>query len=182
MKRIAQLMLEASFLKHVPRTGYQYLGNGKESVAEHVYNTTFIALIFSKLRPDVDALKLISMCLVHDLPETRIGDLNYVQKHYVRADEGKALADTLEDIPFGADLEALLAEFNAGETPEARLANDADQLSLIIDLKSLKDIGYQTPDSWLPTVRGRLKTGLGKQIADALLAEHRDDWWRKIFY
>ncbi len=182
MKRIAELMLEACFLKHVPRTGYQYLGNGKESVAEHVYSTTFIAFIFSQLLPDVDASRLITMCLVHDLPETRIGDLNYVQKQYVQADEAKALADTLQDIPFGPRIEALLEEFNAGETLEAQLAHDADQLSLIVDLKSLKDIGYQTPDSWLPNVEKRLKTDIGKQLAGTLLAEHRDDWWRKIFY
>lgn len=181
MKRIAELMLEACFLKHVPRTGYQYLGNGRESVAEHVYSTTFIAFILSQMVPDVDAARLITMCLVHDLPETRIGDLNYVQKQYVQADEAKALADTLEDIPFGAKIEALLEEFNAGQTLEAKLAYDADQLSLIVDLKSLKDVGYQTPDSWLPNVEQRLKTDIAKTLAKTLLTEHRDGWWRKIF-
>ena len=122
MKRIAELILEACFLKHVQRTGYQYLGNGKESVAEHVYSTTFIAFILAQLSPEVDACRLITMCLVHDLPEARIGDLNYVQKQYVNADETGALKDALQDIAFGPQIEALLAEFNAGETPEARLA------------------------------------------------------------
>ena len=181
MKRIAELMLEACFLKHVPRTGYQYLGNGRESVAEHVYSTTFIAFVLSQLVPDVDAARLMTMCLVHDLPEARIGDLNYVQKQYVKANEAKALEDTLKDIPFGAEIEALLDEFNAGKTLEAKLAYDADQLSLIVDLKSLKDVGYQTPDSWLPHVEKRLKTDIAKTLARTLLSEHRDGWWRKIF-
>ena len=91
MKRIVELIMEAGFLKHLPRSGYQFLGAGRESVAEHVYTTTFIAFVLSFLDTQVDARRLISMCLVHDLPEARTGDLNYVQKHYVQANETEAL-------------------------------------------------------------------------------------------
>jgi len=53
---------------------------------------------------DVDALKLISMCLVHDLPEARIGDLNSVHKAYVEPDEPRAVADMVRALPFaGSD-------------------------------------------------------------------------------
>ncbi len=38
------------------------------------------------------------MCLFHDLPEARIGDLNYVNKKYVQANEEKAIADATEAI------------------------------------------------------------------------------------
>lgn len=181
MKRIAELMMEACFLKNVPRSGYQFLGAGRESVAEHVYSATFIAFILSHLEPRADAQRLVTMSLVHDLPEARTGDLNYVQKHYLQKNESLALADTLRDLPFGPHLDALIAEFNAGVTLEAQLAHDADQLALIIDLKSLKDIGYQTPQTWLPHVEKRLKTTIGRNLANAVLSEEWDGWWRKIF-
>jgi putative hydrolase of HD superfamily len=181
MKRIAELILEAGFLKHLPRSGYHFLGAGRESVAEHVYTTTFIAFVLSLLEPGVNAHRLITMCLVHDLPETRLGDLNYVQKQYLQGDEPKAIADALQDLAFGDDIKALIEEFNAGRTAEAQLARDADQLALFIDLKSLRDIGYRTPESWLPQVQGRLKTPLARQLAEALLAEPRDGWWQKLF-
>ena len=181
MKRIAELIMEAGFLKHLPRSGYQFLGAGRESVAEHVYTATFIALVFSFLDKQVDAHRLVSMCLVHDLPETRIGDLNYVQKRYVRADEHAALADALTDIPFGPSIAELINEFNAGKTIEAQLARDADQLALIIDLKSLRDIGLRPPDDWLPHVENRLQTNLAKRLAKAVLDAGKDDWWRKLF-
>ncbi len=174
-------MMEACFLKHIPRSGYQFLGAGRESVAEHVYSTTFIAFILSLLEPQVDSQRLITMCLVHDLPETRTGDLNYVQKHYLEKDEARALADTLQDLPFGHHIDALITEFNTNVTLEAQLAHDADQLALIIDLKSLKDVGYQTPQTWLPHVEKRLKTKVGQQLAKAVLTEEWDGWWRKIF-
>ncbi len=181
MKRIAELILEAGFLKHLPRSGYQFLGTGRESVAEHVYTTTFIAFVLSRLAPQANAQRLITMCLVHDLPEARLGDLNYVQKQYVTGNEPKALADALEEIPFGPDITELINEFNAGTTLEARLAHDADQLALIVDLKSLHDIGFQPPQTWLPHVEKRLKTELAKQLANAVLSETRDGWWRKLF-
>jgi putative hydrolase of HD superfamily len=75
----------------------------------------------------------------------------------------------------------IITEYNAGQTLESQLAHDADQLALIIDLKSLKDVGHQTPQTWLPHVRKRLKTPLGQQLADALLNEDWDGWWRKLF-
>lgn len=182
MKSIANLLFEACFLKQLPRSGYAYLGTGKESVAEHVYSTTFIAFVMAQLEPKVDAHRLVSMCLVHDLPEARLGDLNYVQKHYLNKVDAEALKDAVQEVPFGSRIESLTAEFEACETLESRLAHDADQLALLIDLKSLKDIGYQSPDTWLPHVEKRLKTTLGRQLGNALLATDRDSWWRKLFY
>ena len=177
MKRIADLLFEARMLRHIPRSGFQFLGAGHESVAEHVYSTTFIAYTMAQLHPEIDRLKLISMCLVHDLPEARTGDLNSVQKAYVRSDEPKAAADALRGVAFADELRALLEEYVSGTSPEARLARDADQISLILELKDLKDIGYRPPDDWLPHVLGRLQTETGKALAQAVLDTRRDAWW-----
>lgn len=177
MKNIVNLLFEANILKEVPRSGYQYLGAGKESVAEHTFTTVMIAFVMSKIEKDVDALKLISMCLVHDLPEARIGDLNTVHKQYVTARESLAVRDTIKNLPFGGSLADLIHEFNARRSREAQLAYDADQLALILDLKSLVDIGYQPPHKWLPHALGRLKTETGKNIGQCIMETHRDDWW-----
>jgi putative hydrolase of HD superfamily len=112
MKHIADLLFEAKMLKEIPRSGYHFLGAGNESIAEHTFNTTFIAYVMSQLDSGIDALKLITMCLLHDLPEARIGDLNTVQKTYVTADEAKALKDTTRHIPFGSSITGLLKEFS----------------------------------------------------------------------
>jgi len=176
-QRIADLLFEALMLNRIPRSGYSFLGAGQESVAEHSFSTTFIALVLSKLEPDVDAARLMSMCLVHDLPETRIGDLNYVQKQYVQADEAGAAAHAVAGLPFGSEFEALIAEFNAGETREARLARDADQLSLLLQLKALLDIGYRPPAKWIPHVKNRIHTAAGQNIMAAILERDRDSWW-----
>lgn len=177
MLRVVDLLFEALMLGRIPRSGYSFLGAGRESVAEHTFSTAFIAFVLSKLEPEVDSARLMAMCLVHDLPEARIGDLNYVQKQYVAADESRAVAHAVAGLPFGRDIEALIAEFNAAETREARLARDADQLSLALQLKALQDIGHTSPAKWIPHVRERLKTATGRKVMASILDRDRDSWW-----
>ena len=177
MKNVANLLFEAKMLKEIPRSGFHFLGSGKESVAEHTFSTTFIAYVLAQLQPDIDALKLISMCLLHDLPEARIGDLNTVQKTYVTADEAKAVRDTTADLPFGSNMTDLMAEYNQNASMEAKLAHDADQIALILELKYLSDIGYAPPDTWLPHVIERIQTKIAKKLTNSIMDTHRDDWW-----
>ncbi|MFC1516228.1 HD family hydrolase [Thermodesulfobacteriota bacterium] len=181
MEKIANLLFEAKMLKKIPRSGFHFLGAGKESVAEHSFSITFIAYVMSQMEPDIDSLKLITMCLVHDLPEAKTGDLNYVQKEYVTADESKAIKETTEDLAFGSSIADLIEEFNEGRTIEAKLARDADHLALILDLKALSDIGYHPPKKWLPPVLKRLETTPGKALAECIMKTEWDSWWIKKF-
>ncbi len=181
MKNIADLLFEAMFLKHLKRTGYQYLGAGHESVAEHSFLTAFIAFVMSQMEPETDGGRLVCMCLLHDLPETRTGDLNNVQKRYVDSREDQAIADQVRGLPFGPSIQSLIEEFNECKTREARLARDADQLSFILDLKALSDTGYAGPGKWLPYVLGRLTTQTGKTIAEKIMNTEWDSWWLKNY-
>ncbi len=177
MEKVADFLFEAGMLKRIPRSGYQFLGGGKESVAEHSFMITTIAFVFSRMEPSVDAGKLLAMCLVHDIPEARIGDLNYVQKRYCHADEALAVDHQARGLPFGGEYKALVDEFNACETREARLAKDADQLSFVLDLRALVDTGHKGADKWLAAVLERLETDIGRRLADAILSRAWDDWW-----
>ncbi len=178
MKNIANMLFEAKMLKEIPRSGYHFLGIGKESVAEHCFSATFIAFVMSQILPEIDALKLIGMCLIHDLPEAKIGDLNSVNKRYLKADETKALEDTVEGLSFGQNLTDLFDEFIEGRSIEAKLAHDADQLALILELKDLMDMGFKPPETWIQNVISRIETETGRKIAQAVMDTRRDDWWR----
>lgn len=177
MNTIANLLFQARMLKETPRSGFHYLGAGKESVAEHTFCTTFIAFIMSQLCPEVDSARLVNMCLLHDLTETHTGDLNSVHKQYVSADNEKAQADTVAGLPFGDALDDLIREFEANRTLEAKLAHDADQLALVLDLKALADIGFRPPEKWLPPVIRRLQTDIGRSLAEDILKTSWDAWW-----
>jgi len=176
---IADLLHEACFLKRLPRSGYAFLGKGQESVAEHCFSVAFIAFVMAQLNPGADALRLISMALVHDLPEARTGDLNYFQRLYTADDKNAAVADMVRNLPFGTCLAGLIEEFNAQHTVESRLAHDADQLALILDLKPIDESGYHPVRQWLSTACERLKTQTGKTLAKSILDGDSSRWWQK---
>jgi putative hydrolase of HD superfamily len=177
MKAIANFLFEAGMLKRTPRTGFQFLGSGSESVAEHIFRTACIGFALAKLTEDIDLNRVVQMCLFHDLPEARTGDLNYVNKKYVRADEEKAVEDLAGTVPFGAELGELIAEFRSGTTQEARVARDADQLEMILALKEYKDLGNRYAEEWLAFSLRRLETDAAKNLAEVILQTDSSLWW-----
>jgi len=177
MKRIANFLFEAGMLKRTPRTGFQFLGSGAESVAEHIFRTVYIGFVLGHLASDVDKDKLLKMCLFHDLPESRTGDLNYVNKKYVKADEIKAVNDLADTLPFGDEIRELIFEFMEGESPEAKLAYDADQLEMIVALKEYKDLGNTYAEEWLDFALKRLKTDIARELAVIILETDSSLWW-----
>jgi putative hydrolase of HD superfamily len=177
MKNIANFLFEAGMLKRTPRSGFQFLGSGAESVAEHIFRTTYVGYALGKMENNIDVDKLIKMCLFHDLPEARTGDLNYVNKKYVSADEQKAVRDLTETLPFGEELRELITEYEEGTTAEALLAKDADQLEMILALKEYKDIGNKYADEWLVFSLKRLRTETAKSLAKVILETDSSLWW-----
>jgi putative hydrolase of HD superfamily len=177
MEEIANFLFEVGMLNKTPRTGFRFLGSGKESVAEHILRTLFIGYSLCKLDPAADELKVLRMCLVHDLPEARTGDQNYMYKKYVTVDEEKAVRELTENLSFGAEIKSVIGEFNEKKTREALLAHDADQLALILQLKEYGDLGNQYSQEWLNFAVRRLCTDQGRKLADTILQTDWTQWW-----
>jgi len=179
MQDIVNFLFEVGMLQKTPRSGYQFFGSGDESVAEHILRTIFVGYAMSRLEKDADELKIIKMCLFHDLPEARTGDMNYVNKKYVTVDEGKAVHELTKSLSFGGDIHDILKEFNEKKTKESLLAHDADQLSLILQLKEHGDLGNKYSGEWISFAVKRLCTDMGKRMAEIILQTDSTDWWFK---
>lgn len=177
MKRTVEFLFEAGMLKKTPRTGFQFLGSGAESVADHSFRTTILGYVLATMENGADIDKTVRMCLFHDLPEARTGDHNYVNKKYVAVNEEKAILDQTRDLPFGKDIVDLTHEFNAANTLEARIAKDADQLDLILELKVQLDSGNPNAKEWLKYALKRLCTDSGKAMGREIMDSKSDAWW-----
>lgn len=178
MKRIADFFFEAGILKRTPRSGWSFLpGAGGESVAEHSFRTTLIAWSLARMSPGISPDRVVELALCHDLAEARSSDLNYVHQKYVRVDEARAAADQARGLPFEKELLSLDAEYREAESPEARLAHDADQLEMILSLKEALDGGASGAKDWIPFALRRLRTSLAREIAESILEGRADDWW-----
>ena len=106
-----------------------------ESVAEHSWRISLMALFLKDEFPGADMDKVIKMCLIHDLGECFTGDIPCFAK--TAADEQKedsALLDWVASLPapYCHDLAALYAEMGALETQEARIYKSLDKLEAVI--------------------------------------------------
>ncbi|MFC1883883.1 HD domain-containing protein [Thermodesulfobacteriota bacterium] len=176
-KRTVEFLFEVGMLKKTPRTGYQFLGSGGESVADHTFRTAVIGYVLASQEPDAERDKVVLMCLFHDFPEARTGDHNYMNKKYVEVSEDKALKDMVKGLFFGDEIKSIINEFNSCDTLEARLAKDADQIDLILELKEQLDLGNLNAKDWISFAVKRITTEAGKKIVHEILEIHSSDWW-----
>ncbi len=179
MKSIANFLFEAGMLQKTPRSGFQFLGSGSESVAEHVLRTIFIGYTLCKLDPEVDEARVLKLCLIHDLPEARTGDMNYVNKKYVEVNEKKAVDELAKTLSFGEEIRSAINEFNEKKTRESLVAHDADQLALILQLKEYSDLGNKYSQEWIGFAVKRLCTDTAKKLADVITETDSSEWWFK---
>ncbi|HEY4505385.1 MAG TPA: HD domain-containing protein [Candidatus Paceibacterota bacterium] len=176
-KAIANFFFEVGMLAKTPRSGFHFLGTGEQSVAEHVNRHVFIGYALAQMDGTVDMLKVLKMCLFHDISETRISDLNHIHQKYVKRREHSAVKDISDSVPFGKDMFNTLHEYEERKSREARLVKDADTLEWILALKEQYDTGNTRALEWIKVGMDKLKTAPGKEMATAILDTNSNDWW-----
>lgn len=165
-------------LAETPRSGFAFLGSGKQSVAEHSYRTALISYALAEFSKEkIDRAKILMLSLVHDLPEARTSDLNYVNKRYVRANEDKAVDELSRYGLVGRQLAIYIQEYRAKKSIEAVLVHDADQLELLLCLKKEYDTGNPRALVWFDSVSQRLETKAARQLAVQIRSTPFDEWW-----
>lgn len=178
MSQLAKFFYEVGMLRATPRSGFAFLGSGKQSVAEHTFRMLHIAFVLNKLVPEpADELHLLKLVLFHDLPEARTGDLNYENQKYVRVDQEKLFSEMENELPFGAEIVAFAREYEERKTRAALIAYDADQLEFLITVKEELDKGNRLAQDWIPPCVARLKSDAAKQLAQEILETRMDEWW-----
>lgn len=182
MSQYANLFYQVGMLFRTPRSGFAFLGSGKQSVAEHTFRMLNIAFVLNKLIATsggeaADELHLLKLVLFHDLPESSTGDLNYQNQKYVRVDEDKLFRDMENELPFGAEIIGFTREYEERKTLASRIAYEADQLEFLITVKEEQDKGNPLAQDWIPPCLARLKSDAAKELAQDILATRMDEWW-----
>lgn len=160
------LILEALGLKGVDRAGWLRVGvGGPESVAAHSWGMALIALL--DCPEDLDRERVLALCLVHDLPEVRVGDItphDGLSKAEKAARETAAADAMLAHHP---RLRALVAEYAAGETPEAAYVRALDKVDMALQAEVYAAEGHPTAEL-VESARARLG---GHRLAGLLAPE-----------
>lgn len=126
--------LEVDKLKNIFRQT-RLSGHGRrENDAEHSWHIALMAYLFREYaNEEVDILRVMLMCLVHDIVEIDAGDTYAYDAQGLetqKAREAAARERLYSILPEdqGAELAALFDEFEACETPEARFARALDNI------------------------------------------------------
>jgi putative hydrolase of HD superfamily len=160
----------AERLKTVTRSGWTSEGQ-QESVAEHTWRLCLMAMLLYGRSDRIDLARLLRMCLIHDLGEAIGGDVPAPEQQQRPSKAGQEridLVSLLAPLPrlLQTDILELWEDYEAGTSPEARLAKGLDKLETI-----LQHTQGRNPDNF--DYEFNLKYGRRYTVADPLLAAVR---------
>ena len=117
-------------------TRHSYTSSGRhESVAEHSWRISLMAMLLTPEFPKADMNKVIRMCLIHDLGEAFTGDIPAFEKTDADTQKEDALFDAwVQTLPEETRQEfaSLLAEMNALQTQEAKIYKALDKIEALL--------------------------------------------------
>ncbi|MCX8197481.1 MAG: HD domain-containing protein [Candidatus Micrarchaeota archaeon] len=165
VKKSALAIFHALRLKRLPRTGWLEAMELPESVADHSFGASFIALVLSRMEKldKKEEAALLSSVLLHDLHEALTGDLSLRQKSYVSADYKKAKSDILSGTFLAKDPHLPL------QPKIMQLCHDADRLDLLFQALIYRQLGKKT-DSFIKTALSELKSASARRLAREAVA------------
>lgn len=175
----ATFLHEMGHLKHVPRAGWLLLRIvNPESVAEHSARVGMVGIVLAALE-GADVGRVAALGLLHDAHETRIGDVPSVGRAYVRTAAPEAVtAHQTSAMPSDVAkvIQDLVAEYEAVETLEARVAKDADKIETLLQATEYMAQGHPA-EPWQETSIAALRTESAKQLAQAIINGDPNGWW-----
>jgi len=183
MKNLVEFLFESGMLWRVKRSGWWFHGvDNPESVADHSHRAMMIGWILADME-NADKDKVIKMLLLHDMPETRIGDISkYPGKVYLDTTKGekRIIEEQSRKLPekLGKEYKTLMEEFEERKTKEAIIAKDADTLELLVTAKERSEWNNVNIDYWFS--KKYLKTKSANKIAEQLKKMKKVRWWDGI--
>lgn len=180
LKKLTNFFYEVGTLRKTARSHRQGLltDDLSDNIASHSFRVAVIGLFLAK-QAKLDHHKVLEMCLLHDIGESRSGDQNWIHKRYVKVYEEGITKDQLQDLPLENEIKELDHEYQERKSEEALLAKDADILDQILLLKEYAWVGNQEAATWLKHNNHLklLKTTVARKVAKEILASRPSDWW-----
>jgi len=134
---MASFLNQAYLLKHLDRAGWLRIGiDHPESVAAHSWGVALLCLQFAP--KGLNKEKLLTLAILHDLPEVIVGDLtphDNVSKSEKHSREEAAAQDLLPP-----ELFTLWKEGQEKSSPEAKFLHIMDKLDMALQAKQYQHL------------------------------------------
>ena len=179
--RDLELLYELGALRFIPRAWKQFFNADFENLAEHHFRVAWLGLILAGMEGRGNHSKILKMALVHDIAESRTGDVHQIGRQYTKRDEKLAIDDILKDTSLGSEMKKLWREYEARKTIEAKIVKDADWLDVDLEIQEQLARGTQNIKVWLANrklVYKKLHTKSGKKLWQQIHKSNPQDWFK----
>lgn len=132
--KIMSFVQEAEKLKDTMRQCWSSTGK-QESTAEHTWRLCLMVMLFEKYLPQLDTLKLMKMCLIHDIAEIIDGDIPAIIKVPNKSEkERKNLVFLTKNLPshLKEEIINLWDDYENILSIEAKVAKALDKLETLM--------------------------------------------------
>lgn len=176
---ITKFFYEMGTLRKIVRAHRQTLltDDLSDNIASHTFRVCIIGMTLAQLEK-ADVSKVILMCLLHDVSESRSGDQNWVHKKYVKVFDNEIIQSQIKPLPNSRELLNIINEYNERKTKEAQIAKDADRLDQTLLENEYMWMGNQEAKTWGRTNRASLFSKSAKSLLLEICKQRPSDWWR----
>lgn len=176
-------LFEMGNLRLIPRMWSRFHTPGFANIAEHHFRVFWIAMVIAaneNTNGTIDTGKIAKLCLLHDITESRVGEVDYISRQYVERKEELAITDMLDGSSIKDEFTALWHEYEVRESIESRIVKDADNLDVDFELAEQASRGGQLKERWQVMRRKvadtKLYTDSARQMYEQLLSSDPHDW------
>ncbi len=171
--RNIDFLYEIGCYRYVPRMWTQFLGPDFANDSEHSFRVVWIALLLAEQEGKGNKEKIMKMALIHDLPESRMGDTHYISRMYnTREHEDRALEDIFDKTSVRKEFLALWQEYKKRKSIESKIVKDADTLDVDLELMEQGARGDSLKKLWLPQ---------RKVVAKTIFTKSAKKMWQDIY-
>jgi putative hydrolases of HD superfamily len=184
IKKVVNFIFELNMLKRESHSGWKLAGVAHpDSVAEHTLRAAQIGYILA-IMEGADPEKVAAMIMIHDNPETRIGDQHKVSAKYINTSETEKQVmgdqvDLLGEI-IAEKWTMYFEEFEERTTKEGIVAKDADWLEQAFQAKEYFDQGYKSTMNWIDNTEKAVETESAKLLIKELCETEFTEWWKDL--
>ncbi len=173
-------LFEMGNIRFIERMWKRFLRDDFANLAEHHFRVFWIAMVIAAYEKNVDTGKVAKMAILHDVAESRTGDVDYLARQYVERNEEMGMRDMLSGTAIESEFFALWEEYERRESLEAKIVKDADNLDVDFELAEQAEKGGQLQKHWQSNRKfvseKKLYTETAKNMYAQLLQTNPHDW------
>ncbi|HRY82749.1 MAG TPA: HD domain-containing protein [Candidatus Moranbacteria bacterium] len=139
MKKDIDFLFEIGKMRFLQRTWQRFFLTNIANDAEHTFRVMWLALIIANNEKAINQGKLLKLALMHDITESRTGDVDYLSRLYAKREGLLAIRDMLKNTSIEKEFMELFQENEKKETIEAQIVKDADNLDIDMELMEQRD-------------------------------------------